>query len=389
MVPNDRKSKSDDAQQRHHKTKSSANHPVSTRSDERTVTLADVGKLAGVSPSTVSRVLSNRTPVSPEVRETVERAIVRLGYVPNRAARNLVTRRTNSFGIVISEPVSQWGSDPFVAPLLFGIAEGLSETEIQLILIMASTQRDEERVQRYVQKGHVDGVILVGSHGGDPVLEQLVKCGVPMVFSGRPAVEVDVDYVDADHRSGARMAVSHLIAGGRRRIATIHGTLDMPSSRDKLDGYRDALVAGGLTPDPTLEVAGNYNPTPAGEAMRNLLEHHPDIDGVFAASDIMAAAAVGIIKEAGLRIPEDIAVVGYDGTPVAKTTCPALTTIRQPIEAMGRAMAQLLLRRVEHPEEPTSHIIFTTELIVRDLSGALDSDGGSSRIGTKALSEGQ
>jgi len=233
-------------------------------------------------------------------------------------------------------------------------------------------------VQRYVQKGHVDGVILVGSHGSDPVPEQLVKSGVPMVFSGRPAMDIDVDYVDADHRNGARTAVSHLVAGGRRRIATIHGTLDMPSSHDKLDGYRDALMVGGLPYDPTLVVAGNYNPEQAADAMRSLLSQHPDIDGVFAASDNMAASAISVIRDAGLRIPDDVAIVGYDGTPVAMATRPMLTTIRQPIEAMGRAMAQLLLRRVAHPDDPTSHIIFTTELIVRESSGALDQNANRS-----------
>ena len=136
-----------------------------------------------------------------------------------------------------------------------------------------------------------------------------------MVFSGRPAVEIDADYVNADHRSGARMAVSHLVAKGRRRIATIHGTLDMPSSRDKLDGYRDVLAARELI----LEQVWKW---------RTSLDRHPDIDGVFAASDTMAAAAVGVINEAGLRIPDDIAIVGYDGTPNAMATRPMLTTIR-------------------------------------------------------------
>lgn len=372
MASNDRKTKSLVDQRHPTEAKRLANGKRQGRPGNGTATLADVAKLAGVSSSTVSRVVSNKTPVSPEVREMVERAIVRLGYVPNRAARNLVTSRSDSFGVMISEPVSQLGSDPYLAPLLFGIAEGLSETDIQLILIMISSQRDEERVQRYVQKGHVDGVILVGSHSGDLIPEQLVKYGIPMVFSGRPAVDMDVDYVDADHRSGARAAVSHLIAGGRRRIAAIHGSLDMPSSRDKLDGYHDALTVAGLAVDPSLEAVGNYNNPPlAGEVMRNLLNRSPDIDGVFVASDAMAAAAVGVITGAGLRIPEDVAVVGYDGTPIAMATRPMLTTIRQPIEAMGRAMAQLLLRRVEHPEEPTSHVIFTTELIVRESSAAL------------------
>jgi DNA-binding LacI/PurR family transcriptional regulator len=314
-------------------------------------------------------VVSNSIPVSPKLRKAVERAIVQLGYVPNRAARSLATHRSNSIGVVISEPMCQWGNDPTIAQLLYGIAEELSETDIQLILIMAATRRDEERVQRFAQQGHVDGVILVGSHSGGPVPEQLVQRGVPLVFSGRPPMQVDVDYVDVDHRNGARRAVSHLVAGGRTRIATIYGTLEMPSSRDKLDGYRDALTAAGLALDPTLEEAGNDNPTLAGDAMRDLLDRCPDIDAVFAASDTMAAAAVGVISEVGLRIPEDIAVVGYDGTPVATATRPMLTTVRQPIEAMGQAMAQLLLKRIEHPDESPNHIIFTTELIIRESSG--------------------
>ncbi len=372
MASKNGKSNARAEQDRRHEASRSTARKRNSRLGNGTVTLTDVAKLAGVSASTVSRVVSSRTPVSPEVREVVERAIVRLGYVPNRAARNLVTSRSDSFGVVITESVSKWGSDPFIAPLLFGISEGLAETDIQLILIMASSRRDEERVQRYAQQGHVDGVIVVGSHAGDPILEQLVNSGVPMVFSGRPAVMVDVDYVDADHRSGARMAVNHLITGGRRKIATIYGTLDMPSSRDKLDGYRDALAAAGFALDPTLEAAGNYDPSMAVEALRALLDAHPDVDGVFVASDTMAAAVVGAIVEAGLRIPEDIAIVGYDGTLVALATRPMLTTIRQPIEAMGRAMAQMLVRRVEYPQEPPSHIIFTTELIVRELSGAPD-----------------
>lgn len=336
----------------------------------RMVTLADVANLAGVSPSTVSRVVSNSIPVSPELRETVERAITQLGYVPNRAARSLATHRSDSIGVVISAPISQLGSDPFVAQLLFGIAEELSETDIQLLLIMAATRREEERLQRYAQQGHVDGVILVGSHGGDPVHEELVRRGVPLVLSGRPPMPLDADYVDVDHRSGAWNAVSHLVAGGRRRIATIYGTLDMPSSQDKLDGYRDALSAAGLPVDPSLEEAGNYNPALAADAMRALLDRRPDIDAVFVASDTMAAGVVGMLGQLGRRIPEDVAVVGYDGTPLAMSTRPMLTTVRQPIEEMGRALAHLLFERIEHPDAPPNHIIFNTELIIRESSGA-------------------
>jgi DNA-binding LacI/PurR family transcriptional regulator len=339
------------------------------RDNGMTVTLATVGNLVGVSPSTVSRVVSNSTPVSPELREAVESAIAQLGYVPNRAARNLATSRSDSIGVVISESMDQLVNDPFIVQLLFGITAGLSETEFQLVLIMASNERDKERVQRYLQKGHVDGVILIGSHRGDPLIEQVAKRKIPLVFSGRPPVAVEVDYVDVDHRAGAKMAVSHLIAGGRRKIATIYGTLDMPSSCDKLEGYRDAILAAGLELDPTLEEAGNYNPILAGEAMRTLLDRHPDLDAVFVASDTMAAAVVGVLVEAEFEIPEDIAMVGYDGTPLAMATRPKLTTVRQPIEAMGRKLAELLLKRIEQPDEPATHTIFATELVIQESSG--------------------
>ncbi len=305
------------------------------------------------------------------MRAVIENAIAQLGYVPNLAARSLAARRNNSVGVVVSAAANQWLIDPFITHLLFGIAQGLSNTDIQLVLITAPPARDDGQVQWYLQRGYVDGIILIGSHSGDALPEHLVSRGVPLVLSGRPAADIEVDYVDADHRSGARMAVSHLAAAGRRKIAAIHGSLDMPSSQDKLDGYRDALAAAGLAYDPALEAAGNYSPTLAGDAMQALLQRHPDIDGLFAASDTMAAAAFWVINEAGLQIPDDIAIVGYDGTPIAMTTRPMLTTVRQPIEKMGRALAQMLLRRIERPEEPPNHIIFETELIVRESSGGI------------------
>jgi DNA-binding LacI/PurR family transcriptional regulator len=183
-------------------------------------------------------------------------------------------------------------------------------------------------------------------------------------------MDIDVDYVDVDHHNGARSAVNHLIARGRRKIVTVYGTLDMPSSQDKLDGYRAALKEAGLPVDPSLEAAGNYNPALAAEAMQTLLDRHPDLDAVYIASDIMAAGVVGTLVRARRRIPEDVAIVSYDGTVLSMSTRPMLSTVRQPIEEMGRAMAQLLLRRIEKPDAPFNHVIFTTELIVRESSGA-------------------
>jgi DNA-binding LacI/PurR family transcriptional regulator len=332
-------------------------------------TIEDVARLAGVSRATASRVANKSPKVSPEARAAVQAAIAKLGYVPNRAARSLMTRRSDSIGVVIMEPAGRLFADPFFGRLLVGISNGLAARDIQLVLLMAQTTREEARVERYLEAGHVDGAILVGPHGNDPLPARLELGGVPIVLSGRQMGDAIVSHVDSDNRGGARMAVAHLLAGGRRTIATIHGMLDLSSGIDRLEGYRDALRAAGMALDPGLEGGGDYQPVAAADAMRELLVRRPGIDAVFAASDSMAAAVVRVIQESGRRIPEDVAVVGFDDSPVALTTRPALSTVRQQIEAMGLEMARLLLDRIDNPGEVPTQVVFPTELVVRESSG--------------------
>ncbi len=213
----------------------------------RSVTIDDVARAAGVSRATASRVVNDSERVSPEARASVAAAVRLLGYVPNRAARSLMTRRSDSIGVVIMEPAGILFADPFFGRLLDGISEGLAARDIQLVLLMAQTAREEARVERYLEAGHVDGAILVGPHGNDPLPAHLDSIGVPIVLSGRQLGEGSVSHVDSDNRGGARMAVAHLLATGRRSVATIHGTLDMSSGIDRLEGYRDALREAGLT----------------------------------------------------------------------------------------------------------------------------------------------
>jgi DNA-binding LacI/PurR family transcriptional regulator len=332
-------------------------------------TIEDVARLAGISRATASRVANNSPKVSPEARAAVQAAIAKLGYVPNRAARSLMTRRSDSIGVVIMEPAGSLFADPYFGHLLVGISEGLASRDIQLVLLMAQTAREEARVERFLEAGHVDGAILVGPHGNDPLPTRLDLNGVPIVLSGRQLGGGSLSHVDNDNRGGARMAVAHLLDGGRRSIATIHGTLDMSSGIDRLEGYRDALREAGLTHDVGLEAAGNYHPVIAADAMRELLGRRPELDAVFAASDSMAAAVIRVLQESGRRIPEDVAVVGFDDSPVALTTRPALSTVRQPIEAMGREMARLLLHRIDNPGDAPCQVVFATELVVRESSG--------------------
>jgi DNA-binding LacI/PurR family transcriptional regulator len=353
---------------------------TTTRSSRRhrdtPVTADEVAKLAGVSTATVSRVLNKHPRVGPEAQAAVVNAIEQLGYVPNRAARSLMTRRTDSVGVVILETADRLFGDPFFGQLMLGISAMLSDLERQLVVMTATTANEETRVERYLRAGHVDGAILVGPHGKDPLPRRLVRSQLPIVVNGRRLNGSTVSYVDAANRAGAASAVGYLAASGRRVIATIHGTLDLASGLDRLDGYHDALTAAGWPVDPALEAGGDFSPPIAADAMRALLDRRPDLDAVFVASDSMAAAALRVLQEAGRRVPEDVAVVGFDDTPVSVETRPTLSTVRQPIQAMGREMVRLVLQQIEQPSEAAQQVVFGTELVLRQSTDAAPSREG-------------
>ena len=299
--------------------------------DGRGATLEQVATASGVSRATVSRVVNGNTHVAADVRRSVERAIDRLGYVPNPAARSLVTRRSQSIALVISEPAGRLFAEPFFARLLRGIGAALSERDLQLVLLMPQSSEEETRAERYLSAGHVDGALLASLHGDDPLPGELARRGLPVVVGGRPPRTAEVSYVDVDNVAGARSAVEHLIASGRQTIATIAGPRDMAVGIDRLTGYRQALEAAGFTFDPELAIAGDFSQESGADLMRRILETRPDVDAVFAASDLMAAGAVQALRSASRRIPEDVAVVGYDDSPIATTTDPPLSSVRQPI----------------------------------------------------------
>jgi DNA-binding LacI/PurR family transcriptional regulator len=341
-------------------------------------TLEQVAALAGVSRATVSRVVNGSPKVSPVVRAQVERAVAKLGYVPNRAARSLVTRRADSIALVVSEPHARFLSEPFFAGMVRGVSAALAETGVQLVLLIAHDlpdpgdhpgvppdPSDRGRLERYVVGGHVDGVLLASLHGDDPLPGILDRAGVPAVLVGRPPGPTPATYVDADNRGGARKAVDHLVARGRRTIATISGPLDMAVGLDRLDGWREGLAAAGLDGAGDLVEAGDFTEEGGAAAMGRLLARPGrPVDAVFAASDLMAAGALRALRAAGRRVPDDVAVVGFEDSAVARYAQPPLTTVRQPIEEMGRQATRLLLARVAG--EPTGmHLILDVELVVR------------------------
>jgi DNA-binding LacI/PurR family transcriptional regulator len=329
-------------------------------------TLDAVAALAGVGRGTVSRVVNGSPKVSPHAREAVLQAIDELGYVPNRAARTLVTRRTDTVALVMSESEERVFGEPYFAGIIRGISAGLADTGLQLLLAIAQSQGEHKQLERYLTGQHVDGVLLISLHGDDPLPRHLESSGVPTVLGGAPIGITPVTCVDADNRGGARQAVTHLAERGRRRIATIAGPQDMRAGVHRLEGYCDALRALRMLNE--LVSFGDFSEASGMRAMAELLARAPDLDAVFTASDPMALGAMRVLKEHGRRIPEDVAVVGFDDSETARHAEPPLTSVHQPLEAMGREMARLLVARIrgESPEPPM--LILDTHLVVRESS---------------------
>jgi DNA-binding LacI/PurR family transcriptional regulator len=333
--------------------------PLSTR--ERP-TLEAVARIAGVSRATVSRVVNGSSSVTPAIRETVTRVVDELGYVPNQAARSLVTQRTESIALILPETANRVFSDDLFFPAIVrGVSAELEAADKQLVLMMTGSPASAVRVHRYAVSGHVDGVMFASMHGVDPLPGALTRLGIPVICSGRP-IGSDVPYVDVDHFGGVRRAVSYLVESGRRRIATIAGPQDMMAGIERLAGYRATLDEAGLAHHVAM---GDFARESGVRAMRELLSDDPDLDAVFIASDMMAHGALQALKDAGRRIPDDVAVIGFDDFELSRYSDPPLTTVRQPIADMGRAMAQHLLARINGAPDLPMTVVLPTELVIR------------------------
>ncbi|MER7952195.1 LacI family DNA-binding transcriptional regulator [Streptomyces sp. NPDC096079] len=330
-------------------------------------TLEEVAARAGVGRGTVSRVINGSPKVSEQAKAAVERAVAELGYVPNRAARALAGSRTDAVALVIPETEARLFAEPYFLDIIRGVSTELADADKQLLLTLIRSEQERQRFEQYLAAQRVDGVLLVSVHGDDPLPDQVRALGLPAVLNGRRTEAESVAFVDSDNTGAGRTAVAHLAARGRRTIATVTGPLDMYVARCRLDGYREGLTEAGLTPDETLVATGDFTEDGGRRAMRELLDRRPDLDAVFAASDVMAAGARSVLREAGRRVPEDVALVGVDDSAVARHMDPPLTSVRQPIEEMGRTMARLLLQEIAAPSDPDEQPrrMLPTELVVR------------------------
>jgi LacI family transcriptional regulator len=334
-----------------------------------TLTLEDIAEKAGVSRSTVSRVINNRPHVRPEVRQRVWCIIEETGYQPNLAARSLASQRTNIIGLVIPRSVQAVFTDPFFPRLTQGIAQACNRADYTLSLFLLHTEDEERKLYpRITRPGLMDGVIVqVGSMEDDLIPKLAETNGMPFIVAGRPVNAPDASYVDVDNVTGSYNAVLHLIRLGCTRVGTITGPLNTATGADRLEGYRNALNERGLSEDGNLIAEGDFTESGGFFAAKRLLRHKPE--ALFTASDMMAFGALRAVRESGLRVPEDIALISFDDIPAAASAEPPLTTVRQPIRRFGIQLVESLLDIIENGNEPPRRVIFDTKLVIRESCG--------------------
>ena len=339
----------------------------------RLPTLEDVAQVAGVSRATVSRVINGVRNVDPQLHEVVWNAVTATGYVPNRAARSLVTRRTDTVALVVSDSedhgdddpfMGRFFTDPYFGRVVGGLMSVLRPRAIQLALHLVGTADARSRLVGDLRQGQADGSVVLSLHPEDPLPRLMTEAGLAAVMVGRPAQPIPISYVDLANDAGGALAADRLVERGCQRIAMISGPVDVPASHDRITGFRQAMAGHGHAYVPC--VAGNFTQHSGELAMRRLLAERADLDGVFAANDLMAQGAVLALREAGRRVPEDVAVVGFDDSSAAVAARPALTTIRHPLEDMAAESARLLLARIDDPGQHPTSVIFAPAVVPRE-----------------------
>ena len=328
-------------------------------------TLADVARAAGVSSATASRVINGFSCVRPETRRQVEDAILNLGYVRQRASRLNDRCPTGSIAVVVCEETLRLFSDPFFGRVLRGVSRALQPAGYRTVLLTAQSMKEAQSAVGYLRSGHVDGALVVSMHAGYSMA--LERVTVPLVCVGRPAFNDGgaYSYVDADNRGGAERAVRHLLNSGRHRIATIAGPKDMSPGVDRFAGYQAALNGNGNV-DPGLVVHGDFGQSCGEHMMLRLLDRRPDVDAVFVASDLMAVGALRALRRSGRRVPDDVAVIGFDNAPIARSAEPPLTTVNQPVEEIGAQTARELLKLMAGNSFEGNRTVLETELVLRE-----------------------
>jgi LacI family transcriptional regulator len=336
-----------------------------------TLTIEQIAEIAQVSRSTVSRVLNEHPNVRPLVRERVLRVMREHNYAPHAAARSLASSHTNIIGLVIPRSAATIFAEPFFPLVIQGVTEACNAQRYFLMLSMITADLEQDFYNRILRSRHFDGIIMLSSDVDDPILPLLIRDRTRLVLIGSHPYFQDLTWVDGANAEGAHMAVTHLIKLGHRRIATITGPLEMAVAMDRRDGYKRALLEAGLGVHPALIVAGDFTQESGYRAMLQLLGLDQRPTAVFVASDSMAVGTLRAIREAGLSVPGDIALVSFDDLPVASFADPPLTTVHQPVPELGARAVELLIERIKQPDLAPANVRLATSLVIRKSCGAM------------------
>lgn len=329
--------------------------------------LESIAKLAGVSRSTVSRVINDSPNVSDSSREKVLEVIKQVDFQPNIAARSLAAGRTRVIGLVIPTQIARLFSDPFFPLLIQGVSATCNLTDFSVMLWLAEPEYERKMIRQILYNGIIDGVIISSAIVNDPLVDALQERGLPFVMIGEPHDKTDINFVDVDNAAGAQRAVLHLARIGYQKIATITCALNTAVGINRLEGYKQALTHMDIPVQPELIIEGDFSQESGYMATKRLLKQKPD--AIFVASDPMAQGCYRAIKEAGLTVGKDIAVVGFDDLPLSQHMSPPLTTVRQPVINMGNLAVETLIDVIDYPERPIRQVRLPTELVVRSSCG--------------------
>ncbi|MCM3711662.1 LacI family DNA-binding transcriptional regulator [Sporosarcina luteola] len=319
--------------------------------------IRDVAKYASVSVATVSRVLNDKGYVGAETRKKVEAAIAELNYRPNEVARSLFKKQSKTIGLILPDIMN-----PFFPELARAIEDTASK--LGYTVILCNSDEDEEKAQRYIDvllQKYVDGIII----SSNTILEKTIReLNIPVVCIDRE-ISKDIPTIVVDNKKGARMATRFLKEKGRRKIAHIRGPIDIVNANERCEGYRE-VVSGEQWFNESYIVNGNYRMETATEVVLELLRQHPEIDGIFAANDTMAIGAMKAAYQHGLKVPEEISIIGFDGIALGKASIPELTTIEQPLYKLGQTAAKVLIKLIKGQDIEKTFYQFDVQLVERD-----------------------
>jgi DNA-binding LacI/PurR family transcriptional regulator len=329
--------------------------------------LKNVAKLAGVSVATVSRVLNGEEVVKEKTKTKVLEAIKKLNYKPNRVAQRLRTTRKTSKLVGLLIPDIQ---NPFYVDVIRGIEEYAYANNAAVIIGNFSQDEKKEKLYLDILKSEsVDGFVVAPSNEKDQYVKQLIQDGFPIVCIDRGLKDVDVDLVKVDNQQGVFKAIEHLIKLGHKRIGFIVGNPSIPTSQERLDGYHQAMKQYGIEIDASLLLGEKSDYESGTRLTARLLDLENPPTAIFTGNNLLTLGALEVINQRGLRIPEDVAIIGFDDVYWANSLNPPLTAVRQPGFEIGKKAMELLMQRIQSPDAATLDVIFKTELMVRKSCG--------------------